>query len=122
MAKRKHGFYWHVHHEELMEYCYDYDERVDYICHRKPAHEVEPRLRLMHPVRGKLPEALIKARAAYDKGWAAYDKAQAAWDKARAAWENALREHKPEIEALHAQECPNCPWDGETIFPQEDTP
>jgi len=141
MAKRK-GFYWHVHHDELMEYCWDYEGRVDFIRRNKPSHEIEPRVGLMQPVRGKLPEALIKAAAAYyeaqaayqkaetgrAKAWAAYeapaawenaraafDKAWAAWENARAAFEKALRAHMPEIEALHAQECPNCPWDGKYI-------
>jgi len=26
--------------------------------------------------------------------------------------------HMPELLALHAQECKDCPWDGETIFPK----
>jgi hypothetical protein len=29
---------------------------------------------------------------------------------------DALRMHAPEIEALHKVECPDCPWDGRTIF------
>ena len=25
--------------------------------------------------------------------------------------------HRVEVEALHKKECPNCPWDGDSIFP-----
>ena len=30
----------------------------------------------------------------------------------------ALRKNMGEIEKLHKQECPNCPWDGKTIYPE----
>jgi len=30
------GFYWHVHHDNLLEWCYGYQERVDYIKEKKP--------------------------------------------------------------------------------------
>jgi len=35
------GFFWHVHHDVLMEWCYDYEERVDYIENYKSASERE---------------------------------------------------------------------------------
>jgi tetratricopeptide (TPR) repeat protein len=56
-------------------------------------------------------EACVKASEAYIKAWEAYDRAWEAYDRAREACQ-------PEIEALHALECPGCPWDGRTIFPQ----
>jgi hypothetical protein len=40
-------------------------------------------------------------------------------DKALAAYYKALEPYLPAINALHAVECPDCPWDGETIFPKE---
>ena len=77
-----------------------------------------------------------KALAAYDTAWAAsvkaavasvtaraaYDKALAAHDKAQAASDTALADAAPELERLHALDCPaalagRCPWDGTTIFP-----
>ena len=86
-----------------------------------------------------------KAAAEWDKAAAERDKAAAEWDKARAEWRKARAEcakaaaewrkaraecakaaaerdkadaeHRKEIEALHAVECPGCPWDGKTIFP-----
>ena len=107
-------YYWHVHHTVLCEPLTEpIENRIAYIKASKREAEIETRLRLMAPVRGKLPAAYAKARAAYAKAGAAYDKVRAAYDKARAA---AL----PEIEALHALECPNCPWDAaqQTIFPR----
>ncbi len=97
--------YWHCHHDVLCEFVDNPQERIDYIIWAKPNAEIDIRLRLFQPVKGKLPPDVVEA-------WAAYDKARAAYDKAR---EN----HREELEALHAKECPNCPWDGKTIFPEE---
>ncbi len=164
-------FYWHVHHNRLIEECYSYEERAAAIKTTKPASEIPLRLKLMQPVKGALPPAFLQAWAAHEEAmvayrkamaaldgawaaregawaahekamvayrkamadwdkakadwegaregaWAAYRKAMAARDKARADWEEALKHHWPEIVALHAQECPDCPWNGHTIFPQ----
>ena len=67
----------------------------------------------------KAREAHVKAREAYVKAWEAGDKAWEAYVKAREAYNKTLNDHKDEIDALHREECPNCPWDGETIFPEE---
>jgi len=63
-----------------------------------------------------------KARAELDKARAELDKARAEWAKADAEsvkadaeWDKACR--LSSVLALHAEECPNCPWNGETIFP-----
>ena len=100
--------FWHIHHGGfLLEWSDDIQERIDYIKAHKPPHEVETRLRLLKPVQGALPPKLVKARdayLAYDKAWDAYDK----------AYDECL----PQIEALHILECPDCPWDGTTIFPE----
>ena len=118
-------FAWHVHHETLVEPLTEpIENRIAYIKEYKPASQVELRLRLLKPVQGELPAALNKAKAARDKAFTAYakaraalDKAWAAYDKARAALDKAWAAYMPEIEALHAIECPDCPWDGTTIFP-----
>ena len=123
------GWYWHVHHDQLMEWCYGYAERAAYIRANKPASEIETRLHRMRLVKGKMPVAVVKARAEREKALAEWKKAwaewQAEWDKARAErekvtaeWDKAWAEHFDEIEALHKAECPNCPWSGQTIFPQ----
>jgi len=137
--------YWHIHHDVLVEFSGDIEERIRYIKTHKPAKEVPLRLRLLKPVQGKLPDTVIKAgvtnheasvardkaRVAYDKAWVTRDKTRASCDKAGAAYYEAsmardkagavlnetLDAHQSEIEALHAQECPDCPWNGKTIFP-----
>ena len=94
--KKKKGIFWHVHHDKLIEYCYDYDERAAYIRQRKPANEIGIRLRLFRPVKGKLPKEIIKACVACDKAyvachkaWTARDMAYAAYNKASAARQKA---------------------------------
>ena len=131
--------YWHIHHDTLVEFSDDIEERIRCINEYKPAEEVPLRLHLLKPVRGKLPDAVVragkacrkayvayakayvapaKAWAAYAKACATYAKACATYNKAEAAYVETLDAHKDEIEALHAQECPNCPWNGKTIFPE----
>ncbi len=174
MGNVQRGFYWHVHHGKLIEFCYGYEERASFIRTDKPAHEQETRFHLFKPVKGSLPQAVVeawqvynkawqvydeasqardkagqvcdKARQVYDKAWQAYDKAGQAYDiasqaydkawqardiasqarykawqvceKAWRAWDKALNNNMPAIIALHEKECPNCPWNGETIFPK----
>jgi DNA-binding transcriptional regulator PaaX len=62
-----------------------------------------------------------KVCRAYDEVRRAYDEACWAYGEARRAYDEAYHKHLPEIERLHTEQCPDCPWDGETIFP-EDTP
>src|SRR3990170_1306395 len=84
--------FWHIHHEVLLEWSDDIQERIDYIKAHKPPHEVETRLRLLKPVQGALPPKLVKARdayLAYDKAWDAFAKARVAYDKARDALDKA---------------------------------
>jgi len=136
-AKIKKGFAFHVHHKELMEWCYDFDGRAQIIKKNKPKNEVKPRLKWMRFVKGKLPNAVIetgtaldRAKVAYDKTWAIYnktracDKAVLALDKARTTYYevetacyDAIYNNKSAIEKLHAKECPDCTWNGnELIF------
>ncbi len=119
------GFCWHCHHEVLLEYCHDFPGRVDYIRRCKPTHEQKLRLRLFKPVKGELPEEVVKARQAYAGARQAYDEARQAYDEARQActeairaYEKAIAKNMPAIKELHTRECPNCPWDGKTIFPE----
>lgn len=134
--KIKAGSYWHVHHDTLMEWCHDYDERLTYIKRYKPASEQELRIKLFRPVKGQLPSEFIETAVAYNKAGIAHNKAIAthnkvkynnktemACDKTRTAYCEAGRAYdrmclvyKEEIETLHKKECPNCPWDGVSIF------
>ena len=118
---------WHLHHEKLLEVCFSCEERIAYIKSDKPLHEQEIRLRLFRPVVGPLPARLAKALAGWAKaraelakactGWV---KARTKWDRAYTKWDRALAGFMPELEEMHRRECPNCPWDGRTIFPKQE--
>ena len=62
-------------------------------------------------------QAYAKARLAYNKTRQALDNARQVYYKAELAYEEAVRNNMPAIEALHKEECTDCPWDGHTIFP-----
>jgi len=74
----------------------------------------------------KAREACDKEWKDYDEAWKAYDeareaygKARKAYDEAREAYEKAREDSRLEMAALHAELCPNCPWDGQTILKGE---
>ena len=127
------GFYWHVHHDILVEWCHSYEERVEAIKTTKDIEEQPLRLRLLQPVRGPLPPAFVKARATFVKAWATREEAEATFVKAgatfvkagatfvkaRATYDKAVATAMPALVALHAQECKDCPWNGNTIFAQQ---
>ena len=138
MAEVQTGFFWHVHHRVLLEWCYDYDGRASFISEQKREDQKETRLRLFKPVKGKLPQEVVEAWQAYIKAWQAIDKAWQALNKARQAYyetqqayneasqaynrarqalDEALHKNMSAIEALHREECHDCPWNGKTIFP-----
>ena len=53
----------------LVEYCYDYDKRRDFIENHKPKSEQPLRLKLFQKVKGKLPDAWVdesKTRVGYE--------------------------------------------------------
>ena len=114
--------FWHVHHDYLCEYCYDYDERVRYIKKNKPENEVKTRLRLMKPVKGKLPKEFVEADKKRDEAWKKRDEAWKKWDEAYEKreeackkWEEAYRKYLPELEKLHKKECGCKEWNGRKI-------
>ena len=140
--KVKQGFYWHVHHDKLLEYCYDYKERAEYIKKNKPKHEVETRLRLFKPVRGKLPKDLIEAerkhveaRRKLDEAGQKYYEAERKldeagrkwceawrkWDEAWRKYDEVLEKHKSFLEELHKKECGCKEWNGkELVFNKQE--
>jgi hypothetical protein len=77
----------------------------------------------------KFNAALKKYYAAREKYYAAWEKYSVAWEKYDAAREkysaalkkyDAAREkYAPEITALIKKHYPDCPWDGETLFPRK---
>lgn len=126
MVKRKSGFAFHVHHDVLFEYCTDYEERVNYIKANKSADEVDLRLRLFKLIPTKrLPSILKEAEEAFNEAGKAYDEAEEAFYEAEEAfyeaWEafdEAWEAYETQIIQLHKELCPDCPWDGKTIFPR----
>ena len=145
MKERKSGLALHVHHNIPWEWLWDYKERVAVIKRDKPYSEQGLRLRLLKIIPlEQLPEELLEAATEREKAWAKWEKADMKYNKVEKKWENAgeewgeewekergrwekaevvfytvLKKYNPEIEALHKELCPNCPWDGQTIFPEK---
>ena len=144
MSEIKSGLAFHVHDNIFYELCYDYDERVKVIRQTKPQTEQPLRLKLLQLIPedkipskdslqweaynkvkayAKVKKAYTKAKKAYnkietyDKTWETYNKAREIYDKAREIYDKA---YSSEIEKLHAELCPDCPWDGKTIFTRKD--
>ena len=139
---------WHIHHEILVELLTEpIEERLRCIDTEKakcePSWKIERRKRLLKPVMGPLSEKIEKANQEWEKAdkegekanqkrkkayqeWAKADKEwEKAYQKRKKAyqeWEKVLGEHQVEIEALHKVECPDCPWDGKTIFSEKVAP
>jgi len=132
----KKGFYWHVHHDKLIEWCYDYKERADYIKEDKPKNEIKTRLRLFKKVKGKLPKEFVEAGKKCDEAWKKYDEAvnkcveavnkcveavnkcDEAWKKYDEAWkkyDEAWKKYKLQLEKLHKKECGCREWNGEEL-------
>mgnify|MGYP001583304623 FL=1 len=143
--------YWHIHHDVLAEFAVEpIEERIAFIKAKKPEAEIETRLRLMRPIQHKLSSPDFKeiseaaracrdARAATKEARQKRHTTQGGFDLYREAYElanlasshyqgykNALRHPEyplyKELEALHKLECPNCPWDEDTIFPTKVSP
>jgi len=119
------GFAFHCHHGILFEWVTDYQARVYYIKNHKPEKERELRLKLFKMIPDdRIPSNLMKAREAYNKAEEAYFdkalkvpyKALKAYMKAMEAYGKALKAYTPEMIKLHKELCPDCPWDGESIF------
>lgn len=106
MKKYIKGFYWHVHHlGPILEYCYDFMGRIEFIKKNKPVPEIEERLRVMQPVKSKLPRAVIKAGRAYAK-------ARLAYCRKLQVYKQTLEDNKEVLDRIHTEECKNCSWDG----------
>lgn len=126
MSKSSVKYCWHKYHDVLMSPVTEpIKNRRAFIRKHKPKYQRALRLRLLKRVRGTV---LLDraAKAAYDAriDLATIEKGkglQGALHALAAAWasyETELRNFKANIELLHAEECPGCPWDGRTIFPE----
>ena len=122
MEKVKKGFAFHMYPDSLIEWCMDYDARVEGIKLCTPKDELELRLRLFKLIPPeKIPACLAEAFKAYDRAlnkktnWNAYKIVK----KIEDAYYEALEDCMPELLRLHEELCPDCPWNGWTIFSSE---
>ena len=128
-------FYWHFDNDTLMTpVTKDSKEQIAYIRKCQPAQRAEVWLPLLRLVKGALPQPVMVALDTYIKANNTYTRtripdartqvgptdAYVALKNAGIAFKETVAAHRTEIEALHAQECPNCPWNGQTIFPGEE--
>ena len=87
-GKLKQGLSVHCHHDILVEYCYDYQERVDYIKKKKPKNEIKTRLKLFKILPN---EALKDIPAKYLKANEKWDEISKKWDEAHKKWLEACK-------------------------------
>ena len=142
MTSIKSGFAFHLPHDRLVDFCFDYDERVKSIKVDEPQDEQALRLRLLQMIpESRLPRPLIEAWETYNEArktyheawktfakaekaclevWEAYEEAGKVFDEAEEAYEEAWKICEPELIKLHEELCPNCPFNGSTIFTRKD--
>ena len=132
--------YWHIHHDRLAEFALGpVEERIAWIKSDKPVDEIETRLRLIRPVQRKMSGPAFKAYLVYihsvmvraeakinrdttPNGQRLFSKAHKACNRALDKFRIYEGAFNKELEILHKLECPNCPWNGETIFPGKEEP
>ena len=123
----------HGHHaDNLFSFLPSLEDRIEAIRTSKPKHEQALRLYLIQDVTDlllrnkawatylKTLEAYNKACGAYNKAREVYNKAQKAYTKTREAYTKAREVCLASFDekAFHIEHCkPDCPWDGQTIFP-----
>ena len=132
MKDKKLKWYWHIHHDILLEALTGpLKNRIKYIKNIKPKDEIELRLKLIKPVKGKIPSEVVKAcdkydeardrynktRDGYDKTQDGYYEAQDRYNKALEKRSKTLEKHQPYLKKLHKKEC-GCGygWTKKTIF------
>lgn len=115
--------YLHIHHKVLWEWATEpIENRIEYIKREKPEHERPTRLRLLKEIPlDRIPPELVAAWEKYVAAGKKYDAAavREQWVAAREKYDAAVEKYAPQMEALHRELCPDCPWDGHTIFPKE---
>lgn len=107
----KEGFFGFIHHDQLLEYSRNIDERLDYIDRFKPGHQRAWRRHCMVYLGDVLPEKLIKVGSARIKTEDAYNKAEDAYNKAWDAYNKARHTYAPEVLAILTKLVPDHTWD-----------
>src|SRR3990167_3114493 len=104
-AKIISGMAVHVHHDKLFEYCYNYQERVDYIKNNKPKNEIKIRLKrfvmLSKEQAAILPAQFVKTCQKYDEAWKKCVEAR--------------QKYKPQLEKIHKKICGCKEWNGKEL-------
>ena len=114
----------HCHHKILVEYCYDYKERVKYIKNHKPKNEQKIRLRLFKilpkEAENDVPKEYLEADKAWNEAYKAWnklesgaekslDEANKAWSEADKAWDEADKD------IFHQKWCGCENWNGKEL-------
>lgn len=115
------GLAWHLSHDILLEYCYDYKGRVMFIERNKPKHEIPIRLQLLQFIKGELPDEVVKAACKFAKSpIASFPQGYSIYFRRLNALRRVIKDNQSAIEVLHVKECPNCCWNGkELVFSKE---
>src|SRR3990167_9554360 len=104
-AKIISGMAVHVHHDKLFEYCYNYQERVDYIKNNKPKNEIKIRLKrfvmLSKEQAAILPAQFVKTCQKYDEAWQKCDEAMQKYYEARQKYDETWKKCQPQLEEIH---------------------
>jgi len=103
-SRRKAGFVWHCWHNKLISYYDGYNRRVGQIKDHKPANQHEVRLERFQFVKGPVPDYLTEHRCE--------------WNVAEHLKQNHPRDYE-RLLAKHEKQCPDCPWNGRTLFPRK---
>jgi hypothetical protein len=98
-------FYWHVHHDRLVEeLAQPIEKRIEYIRKHKPKHEVKTRLRLLKPAIG-IRQAWAEYETTIEQAWAEYMRIR------ESAWTEYVRIR----EKLHKEQCNCSEWNGKEL-------
>ena len=98
---------WHLHHDQLVEEAESsIGLRISWIYNVKPPKEQARRFRLMRKVQHPS-AALYRAVKFVEEEY-----------RAQHNLSKSLAHLNKVAAALHRKECPDCPWDGKTIFPK----
>ena len=107
-------WYWHVHHDMLVEQSGNIEVRKLYIRKNKPKNEVALRLRLLKVVKNQSEVSRIMREI--DRVRDSYLSLELAYD----LYESQTASLYEQLDSLHRKECIGCPWNGKTIFPEEE--
>lgn len=128
-------FYWHIHHNRLFESAKEpISNRKTYIKQNKPKSEQKLRLKLLKPIKltQEIKDLLEVINDYYDYDYGYYYDYNYLYNYTYNYYynyNNYFRQPLDEqiliycliasyqlIEELHEEQCPNCPWDGKSIF------